>query len=220
MSSEFPSSQIGLPSSLKYDLPPSLPESSRCYSVHVAPEGITTLTGPALPTNVFVANSTGSFGPFTSQVVSFTIPSGMGPSVFLDPASTFLSFTLTYSVATASTGQVAPFFNLIGSGASFFDQLVLYSNNVPIETIGQYGLLNNFLLNNTVNFAERYGGLSVGMGCDTNHFNGIDLAHSAIATYRYNFSIPLISVIGVNTDKFIPIGSISNLNLQIPLMVA
>ena len=94
--SVFPSSAMGLPASLKYDLPPSLPDSARAYSVNVAPDGITSV---ALTGNVggasaalFVANSTGNFGNFTSQMISFTLPSGTSQSVFLDTASTTLSF--------------------------------------------------------------------------------------------------------------------------------
>lgn len=210
----FPSSAVGLPMALKYDLPPSLPDSARAYSVNVAPDGITSVSGGVLPTNTFVAYNSGTFGTFTQQIVSFTLPSGMSQSVFLDPASTTLSFTLTYTIGTASAGVTGGSMNLIGSGSSWFDSLVLYSNNVPIETINQYGLLQNFLLANTVNQAERYGGISVAMGADTNSGNGIELAHSSAGTYRYNFTIPLLSVIGANTDKFFPIGSINNMQLQ------
>lgn len=214
--SAFPSSQIGLPSSLKYDLPPSLDDSARAYSVNVSPDGITSVTAPA-PSTVFVQNSTGSMGNFSSQIVSFTIPSGMSDSVFLDPNSTTLSFTLTYTVNTASS-VTGGSFNLIGSGASWFDSLVLYSNNVPVETINQYGLLQNFLLQNTVNSAERFGGFSVCMGCDTNSLNGIELAHNNLNSgnpYKYNFTIPLLSVIGANCpEKLFPIGSVNNLQLQ------
>src|SRR3984957_9095269 len=52
------------------------------------------------------------------------------------------------------------------------------------------------------------------MGSDTNSLNGIEIGHGAVASYRYNFCIPLISVIGVNSDKLIPIGSLNNLQLQ------
>lgn len=211
--SAFPASAVGLPVSMKYDLPPSLPDSSRAYSVNVAPDGITTVTAGALPASTFVANSTGAFGAFTQQVVSFTLPSGMSDSVFLDPASTTLSFTLTYTVGTASSATGASI-NVIGSGASWFDGLTLYSNNTPIETINAYGQLQNFLLQNTVNQAERYGGISVAMGADTNSGNGIEIAHGATGSYRYNFCIPLLSVIGANSDKFFPIGSVNNMQLQ------
>ena len=101
--SVFPSSAMGLPSSLKYDLPPSLPDSARSYSVNVAPDGITSvsLTGNVGVGNLFVPNASGNFGNFTSQMVSFTLPSGMSQSVFMDTNSTTLSFTLVYTVATA-----------------------------------------------------------------------------------------------------------------------
>jgi hypothetical protein len=106
--------------------------------------------------------------------------------------------------------------NLQSSAASFFDTLVLYSNNTPIETINGYGVLQNFLIQNSVNYSERYGGISVCMGTDTNSNTGIELAYTgAQATvYRYNFTIPLLSVIGANYDKLFPVGSINNLQLQ------
>lgn len=209
----FPSSSIGLPQSLKYDLPPSFSDSARAYSVNVAPDGITQVVGPALPNPSFTANSGTALGAFNSQIVSFTIPSGMSQSVFLDPYSTTLSFTLSYTVGTAAN-VANPLFNLQSSAASFFDTLVLYSNNTPIETINAYGVLQHFLLQNSVNFAERYGGLSVCMGTDTNTQTGMDFAISTTGSYRYNFTIPLLSIIGANYDKLFPVGSINNLQLQ------
>ena len=94
----FPTSSIGLPNNLKYDLPPSFSDSARAYSVNIAPDGITQVTGPALVNPAFTANSGTNLGAYNSQIVSFTIPSGMSQSVFLDPYSTTLSFTLTYTV--------------------------------------------------------------------------------------------------------------------------
>ena len=98
----FPSSQIGLPQNLNYALPPSMAESARSYSVNVAPDGITQVVSPNIvaATTTFTLNSGTSLGAFNSQIVSFTIPSGMSQSVFLDPFSTTLSFTLSYSVTT------------------------------------------------------------------------------------------------------------------------
>ena len=208
--SAFPSSSIGLPRSLNYDMPPSASDSCRSYSVNLSPDGITQVQAPTQ--NLFVANQALQ-GQFNSQVVSFSIPSGNSNSVFLDPTHTTLSFSLTYTTSTASsaTGAVV---KLISSAASFFDQLVLYSNNTPLEQVNQYGLLQNYLLQNTVNIAQRYGGITIGMGSDSNSANGIDLGHASISTFRYNFSIPLLSIIGVNSDKLFPIGSISNLQLM------
>ena len=78
----FPTSSIGLPQSLKYDLPPSFPDSARAYSVNVAPDGITQVVGAVPATPLFVLNQGQYLGPFNSQVVSFTIPSEMSQSVF------------------------------------------------------------------------------------------------------------------------------------------
>lgn len=212
----FPTSVTGLPASLKYDLPPSMSDSARSYSVNVAPDGQTSVVGPALPVGPALLNTTNNinFGQFNAQNISFTIPSGMSDSVFLDPVATTLSFTLTYSVTAAQTAGVG-WLSLVGSAASWFDQLVLYSNNTPIETINQYGLLQNFLLANTVSQSERLGGISTAMGADTNSANGIDLGWAGVinTVYRYNFCIPLLSVIGVNSDKHFPVGSINNLQL-------
>lgn len=214
-STTFPNSPMGLPASLKFDLPPSLSDSARSYSVNVSPDGQTSVVGPTNITTNFVANSTANFGNYTAQNISFTIPSGMGDSVFLDPSSTTLSFVLTYQITTASVGGAGQTMNLIGSGASWFDTLTLYSNNVPIETINMYSLLQNYLLNNTVSQSERLGGISVSMGTDgANSNNGIDLPWSVAGTYRFSFCIPLLSVIGVNTsDKLFPVGSVNNLQL-------
>ena len=210
--SAFPSSSMGLPSALKFDLPPSMSDSARAYSVNVAPDGITQVSGAT--SNISFTANTVNQAQFSSQVVSFTIPSGMSDAVFMDCMNTTVSFTLTYTVGTAAsvTGGVC---KLLSSAASWFDTLVLYSNNTPLETVNQYGLLSNFLLQNTVNYAERTGGIGICMGADTNSLTGIDLATATAATYRYNFCLPLISLIGVNTEKYFPVGSVNNLQLQL-----
>jgi hypothetical protein len=208
--SAFPSSSIGLPRSLNYDLPPSASDSCRSYSVNLAPDGITQVSAPTQ--NLFVANQALQ-GQFNSQVISFSIPSGNSNSVFLDPTHTTLSFSLTYNITTGST-STGPVVKLLSSASSFFDSMSLYSNNTPLESVNQYGLLQNYLLQNTVNLAQRYGGITIGMGTDTNGANGIDLAHASTGTYRYNFSIPLLSMIGINSDKLFPVGMVNNLQLQ------
>jgi len=208
--SAFPSSSIGLPRSLNYEMPPSASDSCRSYSVNLSPDGITQVQAPTQP--LFVANKSNQ-GQFNSQVISFSIPSGNSNSVFLDPTHTTLSFSLTYNISTASVAT-APVVKLISSAASFFDQLVLYSNNTPLEQINQYGLLQNFLLQNTVNLAQRFGGITIGMGTDSNSATGIELGHASISAFRYNFSIPLLSMIGINSDKLFPVGMVNNLQLQ------
>ena len=69
-------------------------------------------------------------------------------------------------------------------------------------------------LNSLVSTSNRYGSISQ-MGCDVNSNSGIELP-TAIGTYFYHFTIPLMSIIGQNTqDKWLPIGLINALQLQI-----
>lgn len=213
---------LGLPASMDYKMPPAISDGCRAYSVHQAPDGITTMTSNPPPATLFVANSSCAVSSFGGgQVISFTLPSGMGSNVFMSPWDTTLSFNLSYTVNTAlvvgtSTGLAL---NLIGSAASFFDSCVVYSNSVPLETINGYGQLQNFLLANTVSQSERFGGISVAMGADNNSNTGVDLAFSGTVgtTYNYSFCIPLMSILGYNSSKLIPIGSVSNLQLQMTI---
>lgn len=213
----FPQSAVGLPVSMKYDLPPSLSDSARAYGVSVAPDGISVVTGTAIG-NPFVASSgAANLSPFVQNIVSFTIPCAQGNHIFLDPRDTVLNFRLTWTVGTIFAGGTGCFSNLIGSASSWFDSLTLYHNNTPLELIQNYNILFNQMLNATVNNSERFGGCAISFGCDTNSSTGIDLVPSstlAAGTYYYNFCVPLLSIIGLNSDKLIPVGAIQNLQLQ------
>ena len=121
-----------------------------------------------------------------------------------------------WTVGTSTNNQI----NLIGSGSSFFDSTSLFSNNVPVENIYNYNILFNQLLNASVNTSERYGLMSVCCGCDNDSYNGVQLpTGAATGTFYYNFSVPLISIIGINTagtsGKLFPVGSVSNLLLRL-----
>ena len=213
----FPQSAIGLPSSMKYDLPPSLSDSARAYGVAVAPDGISVVTGTSIGNPFVASQGAATLSNFVQNIVSFTIPCGQGNHIFLDPRDTVLNFRLSWVVGTTFSGGTGCFSNLIGSAASWFDSLTLYHNNTPLEIIQNYNILFNQMLNATVNTAERFGGCAVSFGCDTNTSTGIDLVPGntlASGTYYYNFCIPLMSIIGLNSDKLIPVGAIQNLQLQ------
>lgn len=228
MSSILPSSALGLPASLDYKLPPSLSEDSKAYWVSIAPDGINSVSATGLTMGT-TAIGTSQLNAFSSQLIAFTIPSGTSKSTFMDCRETSLNFRLTVQVVTNANAALAQH-NVISSAQSFFDSLTLYSNNIPIEQINGYNILANQLLTATVNSAEKFGGCAVAMGCDINSQTGVDLplgfapsgsangqsgSGAATGFYYYNFSIPLISVIGLNNaDRMFPIGSISNLQLQ------
>lgn len=221
MSAMMPSSPIGLPSTLDYKLPPSLSEDSKSYYVNIAPDGLQAVSGGinigtgagTLP--IAAAGGLSVLSNFNSQTLTFTIPSGTSRDTYLDPRETTLSFRMTLVVTTAPTVGTSVVQCLISSAQSFIENLQLFSNNVPLESISAYGLLANQLLMSTVNLAQRQAGVAICMGCDSDSQSGIDLP-TAVGTYYYNFSIPLISMIGLNAgDRFLPIGSISNLQLAI-----
>ena len=212
-------SPVGLPQSLKYDNLPSCPESLNSYMISVAPSGITQVSGATLNTVVFDADDPGLVNQnFNSQNLDFQIPCGNSDALFLDTRETTLSGRMTIVVSTAGTGATNGRFNLIGSFASFFDALTLFSSNVPIEQVYNYGILFNQMLNSTVNSSERYGSMTISSGADENSFGGIDIPYTNTGTYYFNFSIPLISILGLNTsgtsNKLLPIGSIANLMLR------
>ena len=215
----FPSSSVALPVECDFTIPPSIPSEARTYTSSQSPNGVTSVTGVALPATVFTAGSAATLAnvAFSSQQISFDCPCGQSNSTFLDCASTTLSFTLNWVVTTASNTSVQPcYINLISSAASFIDTLQVYANNVPIESISNYGQLQNMALSCLANSAERSGSLTF-MGCDYYQSSGINLAHNAAATYRYNFTIPLMSIIGMNNvgGRYLPVGMLNNLQLFI-----
>lgn len=224
MSAMLPASTLGLPASLDYKLPPSLSEDSKSYFVAISPDGINKVDSAAgLPIGSLTQYFS-QLNAFNSQQISFTIPSGTSRSVFMDCRETNLTFRLTIQV-TAATNAAMTSHNLISSAQSFFDSLTLYSNNIPIEQINGYNLLAHQLLTSTVNSAEKFGGCATAMGCDINTQTGVDLPNGfttktateggGAGTYYYTFSIPLISVIGLNNgDRMFPIGAVSNLQLM------
>ena len=222
MSSISEISPIGLPVSLQYSQLPSISDSCTNYQVSVQPSGLT-IVGP-VTTDVANAPFTPSGigfinAPFVSSNVDFQIPCGMNENVFLDTRETFLSFRLVVNCTQIPTGGSALAMNLISSASSFIESLSLFSNNIPVEQIYNYNILYNQLLNSSVNQAERYGPFSIAQGCEVDRHTGCNLNFTATGTIYYNFSVPLISIIGLNTagvsGKLFPVGSIGNLLLRV-----
>ena len=138
-------SPFGLPQSLNYqEMLPSIPDSCTSYSVNIAPAGLTVVTGATIDNTgspTFIANSGGiQSQTFSTANLDFMIPSSQNDNVFIDTRNTTLSGRMVFTMTTApvTTNGV---FALIGSAASFFDSLTLYSNNVPIEQIFNYNLI-------------------------------------------------------------------------------
>ena len=216
-------SPIGLPQSLNFkDQLPSISDSVTNYAVSVAPSGLT-VVGPVTTGDVpaFVQNGSGFINaPFTSQNIDFQLPgAGSNDSVFLDCRETYLTFRLSVNCTTALTGGSGTLMHLIGSASSFIESLSLFSNNVPVEQIYNYNILYNQLLNSSVNQSEKYGPFAIAQGCDVDSMTGVNLNYLVTGVQYYTFTVPLISIIGLNTagvsGKLFPIGSVNGLLLRL-----
>ena len=73
------------------------------------------------------------------------------------------------------------------------------------------------MLDSSVNQAERYGSFAISCGADADSYSGIDLPQQT-GTFTYNFSIPFLSIIGLNlantSNKLLPVGSIGNMMVR------
>ena len=147
-------SSEALPPIVNYNIPPSLSESATSKIITILPTGNQVATGVALPTTVFTANGAGAMAqtPFGQTNITFDIPVGMGNSTFYDPKDTQLSARLVWSIPATASTVTGGRLNLIGSAASFIDQIQVSCQGQIIETINGYKLLHNLLLNSTVNF--------------------------------------------------------------------
>ena len=226
MNSDLPFS-IGLPNEIKLgSLDFALPPDARSTSIKVQPSNISSIVSNSYSLVGGIA-SKGIEYQFPVQNLIFDIPAGGSPSSFIDPRFTTLNFRMTIT-----GGSTAPNAALLGAylrsnANSFFDRCYTVAQNGNIiEDIGEYGLLNDTLLNLQMNNSVRDGiALQYGFQSGTaveSQGHAIptlmtDLLASSNETHAY--SVPLLnSVIGATADKFLNIGRTSK--LQVVLQTA
>jgi hypothetical protein len=129
---------------------------------------------------------------------------------------------INYTRVLTTTTVAGQKIKLIGSASSFFETMVPKTNSVSSETIPNYNLLYNLLVNSTINADERFGTFSVSQLTDNDSFNGIDLplatTATGVGTYYLNFCVPIITLLGLNSlinGRLFPVGSIANLQLEV-----
>ncbi len=220
-----------LPQSLNYGLPPALSPDVRTTIQNTYANNQTAIVSPAFSPILGGADVTpcGGIQSFPIRTLRFELLSGHNSNVYMDTNETSLQFRLTTTVGTAVTALAADntvLMNVISSGASFIEAIRIYANSVEIENITSYAEIHNMLLACTVTKGERQGGISC-TGLDTNTGTGVDLSlantaavatntAAVVGTTTYNFALPLMSIIGLNnTEKLFPIGSISNVVMEI-----
>jgi hypothetical protein len=214
-------SSVGLPNEMMLgNLDYSLPPDAKSYSVKVQPSNISSVTSPTYST---ATTATHLDLTFPSQNIIFDLPAGASPSMFLDSRFTTLGFRMTINVITGGTASVVTSGYLRSHANSFFDRMYITSQNGQIiEDIGEYGLVNDTLINLQMNNSVR-DGIATSYGFSSN--GSIDSQGHAIAVFTTNtiatgqseshsYAVPLLSgSIGVLADKFLNIGRTSKLQV-------
>ena len=187
-----------LPQEMNFALPASLP-SSKNFEIRVQPVNAQSFT--------------------SGNVLQFDIPCGRRGQ-YLDTQTTYVRFKATYTHAGAI---LTDYSRLIGSAYSYFNKQEIYGNNsVQLESISELGILANLLLNTQLNYADKNGlSSSMGFGYDTTLASNATTGHRIFATtldnLTFEYSIPLIGILGSGTDKFFPIGAFYGLRFELTM---
>jgi hypothetical protein len=192
--------EIIVPSSLgnefNFQLPSSLP-AARTYEIRVA------------PINSQSFNKAGA-------VIQFDLPCNKRGQYF-DPTTSYVRFKVVFSGGTAGTDKSM----LLGTGYSFFSRQEVYGNNsVILETINEYGILANLLINTQLNASDKVG-MAPAFGTPDSHLNAMSngghlIFDTATAT-TFEYALPVIGILGSGTDKMIPTGAFASLRFELTL---
>ena len=150
---------------------------------------------------------------YPGSVVKFDIPCGTG-SRYLDCSETQLQFSIINTDPTAATS-----FALDGSAYCFVQRLDVISSGQIVETIQQYNVLANTLLDIQMGTATAFssGSIAYGMASPTNA--NIDRTGMVIAKDgTADFNIPVMSgIIGSSCKKLLPIHKLGDLRAEFTL---
>jgi len=185
-SSSMLQNQTAVTSDCLYNLKPS---ASRCrsYRASLAP-----------------INGGASFSPST-QII-FMIPGGRR-NTFLDTTQTYLKLTIQNNDATNA-------FILDRCGACVISRLDVFGNDgsILLETIQNYNILYNYILDFQTNIASSFG-LSSMLGTGVTATNVVTerQGNTVPASGRMTVCIPIISgVVGTLADKCLPLGKLAS----------
>lgn len=212
----------GLPSEMRAEnLNASLPEGSYAKNVRIQPTNLQTVVSPitTLPATAAVMPD----APQNVQTLNFDVPSG-NYGDWIDVRQSSIQFRAVYAVQSAGTSNVVASANLRSSGASFFDKMeVMGPNGTAIESIGEYGVIMDTLVNFQQSNSVR-DGVGVMMGYEsgtaiTSVGHAIPALTGTIAsgsTQSNSYCLPLLSgVLGFTSEKFFPIGAVPKLQCQL-----
>ena len=230
-------SSVGLPAECMLgSLDNSLPSNARSQTVKIQPSNISSVsTSFTTPVNATAAPHYMGEIHMAPQQLLFDLPIPSASS-FLDNRFTTVNFTATIKCTTAGTGS-STLGLLRGSAASYIDRMTLIGGDGSVlEDINEYGLTTDTILNLQQDTATRHGtALQYGFQTDMDNLNEVNIqeflgnsghtwntfvgiAPNVNQSESHSYSFPLVSgIIGMTADKFINIGRVSRMQLQLTL---
>lgn len=141
----------------------------------------------------------------------FYIPGGRR-NTYLDPTQTYIRYTVRNTDTTVSANN---FIEFDGSGASVINRLDVFHASNLLETVQQYNVLYNYLLDFQYNVAEKTGLANCYGTTNSNSFTyartGLPIGSVATGNSQYTVCMPVLSsVFGLTADKFLPIGMLND----------
>jgi len=145
------------------------------------------------------------------DVTKFDIPCGR-QNAYIDTSETYLLFQVKNTGATA--------FNLDGSAYCFFNRLDVLSQGQVLESIQNYHVLCNALLDLQADSMTAMNSGSIYLGTDTSTTQNVLKSGASIASGAVqDFAIPLAlsGVLGACCSKYLPVSKITDLRLELTI---
>ena len=151
------------------------------------------------------------------DVMKFDIPVGK-PNAFIDTSSTYLLFQVKNLSGTTA-------FNLDGSAYCFFQRMDVLSMGQVLESIQNYHVLCNTLLDLQMDgvVAETTASVHLGTAFDTAQSQNIGKYGQSIAANGIqDFAVPLAlsGVLGPGLSKYLPVSKVTDLRLEMTVEAA
>lgn len=232
-----PSTKVGLPSEINYDVGRALPNGTRSYQISVLPTGQNSFASGTL-TMPNVANTASNLS-FVGGTLLFDVPTNQTRSSYIDVRNTYLKYKATFTNVAASSGTAPTIYtNLRGTAASLFQRYTVISGGNNVAEIGEFGVLYDSLAKIALNQSDRVSGVgAIMMGLydvpyakSATNINKIgncghavsimtvSAANTAVGSEVHAYAIPLpCPLLGSLATQFCPVGKLPSLQLQMSL---
>jgi hypothetical protein len=218
-------SVVGFPKSLSNEIEFTLPDSVESFNVKIAPSNGSSF---ASATQTLTASSSLNLNGSNTNII-FDLPTGV-QSQFWDGRFAFLNFRVAYEITNTPSAAVITAACLRSHANAHFDTMTILSQSgVVLEQITNYGMVNDMLLQNEINVADRdslacmYGlqyeaagavsALNNNQGHKLVGIDAVTLGASTIVYYSY--SVPILSsLLGKGASKMMQLAT-NKLQLQL-----